>query len=334
MIGVLSEVTLDDLEGVLNALMALRLTPNRRNYRNGGPQQQTKDVRRHARRCGRFAEVTNVTVANGVSATVEIGMLIAMLDTTAATTLALGNGAQHGETLIVRQKRNRFLDLSDSRKKGVFGIEVEIVVGREKEHAVVWRQSADETPLRDSLRHALVDHVIQRADEAAVAGGQEALLDGAAVGVEQRQGGARRCLRQTVRECGEKESPVVGLLQQEAEEAEVRHTTLGESGEQRGDLGEREAVVTAAHGGGHALEATTHTACERRHGSARGVVGEGHGIRQVGDARATAEDAAAGSRAKVLEGSGIAQNEVLHALEQREQPVVAEQSGAGRGGVA
>lgn len=101
MIGVLSEVTLDDLEGVLNALMALRLTPNRRNYRNGGLQQQTKDVRRHARRCGRFAEVTNVTVANGVSTAVEIGMLIAVLDTTAATTLALGNGAQHGETLIV-----------------------------------------------------------------------------------------------------------------------------------------------------------------------------------------------------------------------------------------
>lgn len=58
-------------------------------------------VRRHARRCGRFAEVTNVTVANGVSATVEIGMLIAVLDTTATATLALGNGAQHGETLIV-----------------------------------------------------------------------------------------------------------------------------------------------------------------------------------------------------------------------------------------
>lgn len=63
---------------------------------------------------------------------------------------------------------------------------MEIVVGREKEHAIVWRQSVGETPLRDSLRHALVDHVIQRADEAAVAGGQEALLDGAAVGVEQR----------------------------------------------------------------------------------------------------------------------------------------------------
>ena len=92
--------------------------------------------------------------------------------------------------------------------------------------------------------------------------------------------------------------------------------------------------MTAAHGGRHALEATTHTACECRHGPARGVVGEGHGIRQVGDARATAEDAAAGSRTKVLEGSGIAQNEVLHALEQREQPVVAEQSGAGRGSVA
>ena len=137
-----------------------------------------------------------------------------------------------------------------------------------------------------------------------------------------------------MRECGEKESPVVGLLQLEAEQAEVRHTTLGEGGEQRGDLGEREAVTTAAPGGRPAREATTHTACERRHGPARGVVGEGHGIRQVGDARATAEDAAAGSRAKVLEGSGVAQNQVLHALEQREQPVVAEQSGAGRGGVA
>ena len=114
----------------------------------------------------------------------------------------------------------------------------------------------------------------------------------------------------------------------------MRHTTLGESGEQRGDLSEREAVTTAAHGGRHALEATTHTACERRHGLARGIVGEGHGVRQVGDARATAEDAAAGSRTKVLEGSGIAQNEVLHALEQREQPVVAQQSGAGRGSVA
>lgn len=92
--------------------------------------------------------------------------------------------------------------------------------------------------------------------------------------------------------------------------------------------------MTAAHGRRHALEATTHTACERRHGPARGVVGEGHGVRQVGDARATAEDAAAGSRAKVLEGSGIAQNEVLHALEQGEEAVVAEQSGAGRGSVA
>lgn len=101
MIGVLGEVTLDDLEGVLNALMTLRLTSNRRDYRNGGPQQQTENVRRHARRCGRFAEVTNVTVANGVSAAVEIGVLIATRDATAPATLALGNGAQHGETLIV-----------------------------------------------------------------------------------------------------------------------------------------------------------------------------------------------------------------------------------------
>lgn len=142
----------------------------------------------------------DVTVANGISAAVKIGMLIAIPEGTITTPLAFGNGTQHGKTLIIRQKRHRFLYFPNRGKKGVLGIEVEIVVGGEKEDAVVRREPWRDSTLMHRLIHSLADGLVERGNEAAIAGRQHFLLDGAAVGVEQREGGPGRGLRQTVGE--------------------------------------------------------------------------------------------------------------------------------------